>query len=227
MACAMLVNTSRESFLDYRIYSYIRESNIGRDPDVSSLPTVIDNKTKTMDKALQTMIDNMPEKTDKSLDEWKGVLKGKSFAKHSDGVKYLKTEHNVTHGFANTIVSLSKEDSSTEEDLVSAQYQDKENLKPIYDELITYVKSLGQDVIITPKKGSVSIIRKRQFVLIKPATKNRIDLGFKLKDKPMTDRLGSSGSFGTMCTHRVQISDVSEIDKELEQWIKEAYDKSI
>lgn len=180
-----------------------------------------------MDKTLQTMIDNMPKKTGKSLDEWKAILKAKSFAKHSEGVKYLKTEHNVTHGFANTIVTLSKEESSSDTDLVADQYAGKENLKPIYDELIGFLKTLGSGVTITPKKGSVSIIRKRQFVLIKPATKTRIDLGFKLKDEPTTERLGNSGPFGTMCTHRVQISDIKEVDSELKQWIQMAYDKSI
>ena len=180
-----------------------------------------------MDKALQTMIDNMPEKTGKSLDEWKKILKTKSFEKHSEGVKYLKSEHNVTHGFANTIVTLSKEDKSDTVDLVKAQYQGKESLLPIYEEIITYVKSLGSDVTITPKKGSVSIIRKRQFVLIKPAAKTRIDLGFKLSDEPITDRLEGSGPFGTMCTHRVKLSEPQEIDSELKEWIKEAYEKSI
>ena len=179
-----------------------------------------------MDKVLKTMIDNMPEKTGKSLDEWKTILKKLSFVKHSEGVKFLKNEYNVTHGFANTIVTLSKENESGSVDLVRSQYQGKESLVPIYEELITYLKILGPDVTIAPKKGSVSIIRKRQFVLIKPATKTRIDLGFKLKDKPTTDRLEGSGPFGTMCTHRVKISDLREIDKELKDWIKEAYLKS-
>jgi len=180
-----------------------------------------------MDPALKTMIENMPEKTGKSLDQWKKILKTKSFKKHSEGVKYLKSEHHVTHGFANTIVTLSKEEDNTPEDLVVSQYNGKEGLILIYEELIEYLKSLGSDVTITPKKGSVSVIRKRQFLLIKPATKTRIDLGFKLKDKPITNRLENSGPFGTMCTHRVQISDVNEIDKELKDWIKEAYEKSI
>jgi len=179
-----------------------------------------------MDKALQTMIDNMPEKTGKSLEEWKKILKEKSFAKHSEGVKYLKSEHGVTHGFANTIVTLSKDNQDAPEDLVKKQYEGKESLKPVYDRLIAVVKKLGNDVTITPKKGSVSIIRKRQFVLIKPATKTRIDLGFKLKDKPTTKRLENSGPFGTMCTHRVKISTVEEVDEELTQWIEEAYQKA-
>ena len=123
-------------------------------------------------------------------------------------------------------MSLSKEENNTSEDLVATQYKGKETLKLIYDELITYVNSLGNDVTITPKKGSVSIIRKRQFILIKPATKTRIDLGFKLKDKQTTERLENSGSFGTMCTHRVRLSNESEIDEELKGWINEAYEKS-
>lgn len=180
-----------------------------------------------MSDALQTMINNMPEKTGKSLDQWITLLKTKSFAKHSEAVKFLKTEHQVTHGFANTIVSLSKQDDSSEEDLIANQYKGKESLLPIYDALHSYVKTLGDDVKISPKKTSVSIIRKKQFVLIKPATKSRIDLGFKLKDKPITSRLENSGPFGTMCTHRVKISELNQVDDELKSWISEAYEKSI
>jgi predicted transport protein len=180
-----------------------------------------------MSDALQTMINNMPEKTGKSLEEWKKILKAKAFAKHSEGVKFLKSEHGVTHGFANTIVTLSKEENNSEDDLVANQYKGKESLFPIYNKLLPILKGLGNDVTITPKKTSVSIIRKRQFVLIKPATKTRIDLGLKLPEKPTTDRLGNSGPFGTMCTHRVQLTSLDEVDEKLIGWIKEAYDKSI
>ncbi|WP_430466524.1 DUF4287 domain-containing protein [Winogradskyella ouciana] len=177
-----------------------------------------------MSDALQTMINNMPEKTGKSLEEWKKILKAKAFAKHSEGVKFLKTEHGVTHGFANTIVTLSKDDNNSNEDLVTNQYKGKENLFPIYEKLLPIVKGFGEDVTVTPKKTSVSIIRKRQFVLIKPATKTRIDLGLKLPDKPTKDRLGNSGPFGTMCTHRVQLTSIEDIDDELIGWMREAYE---
>ena len=88
------------------------------------------------------------------------------------------------------------------------------------------VKTFGDDVTITPKKTTVSIIRKKQFALIKPATKTRIDLGLKIKDKPTTDRLESSGPFGSMCTHRVQITEANQVDDELIDWLKEAYEKA-
>lgn len=177
-----------------------------------------------MDAALQTMINNMPEKTGKSLNEWKKILKAKAFAKHSEGVNFLKKEHGVTHGYANTIVLLSKDEDYSADDLVTNQYKGKETLLPIYEILLKVVKDFGNDVTITPKKTSVSVIRKRQFVLIKPATKTRIDLGLKLPNKPTTGRLGNSGPFGTMCTHRVQINSVDEVDNELIGWMKEAYE---
>ncbi len=180
-----------------------------------------------MDKALQTMINNMPEKTGKPLAEWQTILKEKGFSKHGEAVNYLKKEHGVTHGFANTIVTLSKEEKTDEDDLVTNQYKGKEDLHPVYEALITEIKKLGNDVTITPKKGSVSCIRKRQFALIKPATKTRIDLGLKLKDTPVDGRLGNSGPFGTMCTHRVQLTDASQVDKELTSWLQEAYSKSV
>lgn len=180
-----------------------------------------------MDKALESMIANMPEKTGRSLDEWRKLLQAKAFEKHGEAMAFLKGEHGVTHGFANTIIHLSKEDTVSTEDLVDAQYTGKETLLPIYKELMKVVEGLGDDITITPKKTSVSIIRKRQFALIKPATKSRIDLGLKLKDVPTGDRLGNSGPFGSMCTHRVQISEKQEVDAELRSWLQLAYDKSI
>jgi hypothetical protein len=180
-----------------------------------------------VDKALQTMIDNMPEKTGKTLEEWIQILKAENIEKHGLAVKYLKSEHGVTHGFANTIVTLSRENESSEEDLIASQYTGKESLKPIYDSLLSAVSKLGDDIVITPKKASVSLIRKRQFALIKPATKTRIDLGLKLKDVEIQGRLESSGPFGTMCTHRIQLKSVEDVDAEVVNWLSAAYDKSV
>lgn len=168
----------------------------------------------------------MPEKTGKSLDQWKSLLKTQSFEKHMEAVNFLKKEHNVSHGFANTIISLSKEDPQKSEDLVATQYKGKEALLTIYDRLLQVTTRFGQDVTVTPKKTSVSIIRKKQFALIKPATKTRIDLGLKLKDVPITKRLENSGPFGSMCTHRVRLESTDAIDDELIQWLQDAYDKA-
>ena len=95
-----------------------------------------------MDSALKTMIENMPEKTGKSLEQWKSLLASKSFAKHSEAVSFLKKEHGVTHGYANTIVALSKDPGTSEEDLVSNQYRGKEALLPLYERLLEMVQDV-------------------------------------------------------------------------------------
>ena len=179
-----------------------------------------------MDTALKTMIDNMPEKTGKPLSEWKTLLASKSFEKHSQAVNFLKKEHGVTHGYANTIVTLSKDSGTSEEDLVANQFKGKEALLPIYEKLLTVVQSFGADVQVVPKKTAVSLVRKKQFALIKPATKTRIDLGIKLRGREPSGRLEASGPFGTMCTHRVRLSEIGEVDGELHSWLLAAYQEA-
>ena len=170
------------------------------------------------------------EKTGKSLDHWIDIVNKSKIDKHKEIITYLKSEHGFTYGYANFVALKAKKSdagSLDDQDLLNNQYKGKENLKPIYDKLISEIDTFGTDITKTPKKDSVSVIRKRQFALIKPATKTRIDLGLKIKDKPTTDRLGNSGPFGTMCTHRVQLTSVSDVDGELISWLREAYSESI
>ena len=172
----------------------------------------------------------LKEKTGKSLEHWVGVVKKSGIEKHKAIIDFLKAEHGFTYGFANFVAHKSRESDAAShdaEDLVNDQYKGKESLKPIYDLLVKKIMTLGNDITQTPKKAAVSFIRKHQFVLIKPATKTRIDLGLKLKDKENSARLEGSGPFGTMCTHRVQITALPEVDDELMTWIKEAYEKSV
>ena len=176
------------------------------------------------DKMLQTMLNNLPEKTGKSLEEWFVILKKENFEKHGQAVKYLKTEHGVTHGFANTIVTLSRKNPESDTiDLVATQYKGKENLQPIYDFLIKKIKAFGKDVEIAPKKAYVSIRRNKQFALIQPSTKKRVDLGINLKGKTPEGKIEASGSFNSMVSHRVRLESKADVTKEVLAWLKEAY----
>lgn len=169
------------------------------------------------------------EKTGKPLDHWIEVVKKSKIEKHKQITDFLKAEHGFTHGFANFVAHKARQSdagSMADDELLNNQYQGKEDLKLIYEKLISVIAPFGDDITNTPKKDSVSIIRKRQFALIKPATKTRIDLGLKLKDKPTTERLENSGPFGSMCTHRVRLTSADEVDAELIGWLQEAYEKA-
>jgi predicted transport protein len=181
----------------------------------------------TPEQQAQTMIDNLPAKTGKSLSEWLEICRRSGLAKHGELVGHLKAEHGMTHGFANLVAHKWREqaEGGGTDDPVAAQYAGaKAALKPIYDALATTVAAFGKDVELAPKKTYVSLRRKKQFALIQPSTKTRVDVGINLKGAPPTDRLESSGSFTAMVSHRVRVTDPSQVDAELAAWLRQAYD---
>ena len=179
--------------------------------------------TSSPDKALQTMINNLPEKTGKSLDAWLKITKSSGLAKHGELMKLLKGDHGVTHGFANLIAAKTLE-SGEDVDLVAAQYAGpKAGLLPLHDDIVKFASSLGSEVEIAPKKTSVSLRRKKQFALITPATKTRIDLGLALKGEEAAGRLEA---YNAMCSHRVRLESSADFDKQVKDWIKLAYSRA-
>lgn len=187
--------------------------------------------TTPIDPQLQTMIDNMPEKTGRSLTEWYEILDRAQLDKHGDMLKLLKGEHGVTHGYANTISILYRQQSTggppAEENLIDQQFAGaKADLRPVYDAVIAAVSQFGSDVEIAPKKTYVSLRRSKQFAIVQAATKNRVDLGLNLKEVDPTDRLEGGNVFGGMCTHRVKLSSTSDLDETVISWLKQAYDQA-
>ena len=177
-----------------------------------------------------TMIANMKEKTGKTLAQWVTIAKKSGAAKHGEMVKMLKTDHGMTHGFANLVAhkTLKSDAGSVGEttDLVAAQYAGlKADLKPIYDALIKAAKSCGA-IEIAPKKSYVSLRRSKQFAIIQPSTKTRVDLGLNMKSEPAKGRLEQSGSFNAMVSHRVRLEKASDVDKNVKAWIKKAWSEA-
>lgn len=172
----------------------------------------------------QTMIDNMPEKTGKSLEAWQAVVAGSDAVKHGEIMKLLKGEHGVTHGFANLIAQkcVGNLDVS-EDDLVANQYKGKEALKPIHDAIVVFVQGFGNELEIAPRKTSVSLRRKKQFALIQPSTKTRIDLGINLKGVEPQGRLEAMSG---MCTHKIKLTSLEEFDAEVQAWLEQAFERA-
>jgi hypothetical protein len=111
------------------------------------------------------------------------------------------------------------------EDVVGAIYSGaKADLRPIHEQVMAAISELGP-FEIAPKKGYVSLRRKKQFAMIGPGTKMRVQVGLNMKGIPATDRLIELPS-GGMCQYRVNLADVKEVDPELMAWIRHAYDSA-
>ncbi|MCO6492619.1 MAG: DUF4287 domain-containing protein [Phaeodactylibacter sp.] len=183
-----------------------------------------------MDNATKTMIANLEKNTGKPLSEWVAIVKSSGLAKHGEIIKFLKTEHGFTHGFANLVAHEAKGSAAVNlaetMDLVAEQYKGRENLRPIYDKLMKEVGKFGKDVEIAPKKAYVSLRRSKQFAILQPSTKTRLDIGLNLKDAEPVGRLEAAGNWNSMCSHRIRITDIAEADAEVVKWLKMAYENS-
>lgn len=179
-----------------------------------------------MEKAEQTMLDNLRKNTGKSLEEWTTIIKDKSFGKHGEIMKYLKEEIGLTHGFANLIAlkTLKSDAGSVEnkDDLIQNQYKGKEHFLPIYEKLVSEIQKFGSDLEFAPKMANVSVRRKKQFALLHPITKTRFEIGINCKGQEPSGKLLSSGN--AMCTHKINISTLDDIDAEVIDWLKQAYE---
>ncbi len=180
---------------------------------------------KSPEAMAATMIANMKEKTGKTLPQWLAIVKQSKLEKHGQIVKHLKTDHGMTHGFANLVAhkALKSDAGSAETDLVAAQYSGpKAGLRPIYDAVVKAAMACG-DVEVAPKKAYVSLRRSKQFAIVQSSTKTRVDLGLNLKDAKPSDRLEVSGSFNSMVSHRIRLEKPSDVDKAVKGWIQQAW----
>lgn len=184
-----------------------------------------------MDKAEQTMIENLHKNTGKTLPEWMAVVQSKNFAKHGDILKFLKEEHGFTHGFANLVAHKAKgSDAGSAADsnaLIDKQYQGKEPLRPVYEKLVAVIQNLGGDVELAPKNAYVSVRRKKQFAMLTPATKTRFELGLNLKGQTAEGMLEAINSANAMCSHKINLTAESEVNNEIVEWIKTAYNQAV
>lgn len=175
------------------------------------------------------MIENLYKNTGKTLEQWIEIVKSKNFAKHGETITFLKETHGLTHGFANLIAHKAKKSDAgsadSPDDLITKQYKGKEHFKPIYDTLISTIKTFGDDVEIAPKKTYVSLRRKKQFALLNPATKTRFEVGINLKGQDAKGILQSEKP-NAMCSHKMIITDINDINNEVMDWIKMAYNNA-
>jgi hypothetical protein len=184
-----------------------------------------------LDKARQTQLDNIQKKTGKSLDEVRELIRTSGLSKHGEIRAMLMKELGLGYGDANSLVHFalaSDAQSAAEarglsaEDVLAEIYAGpKASLRPIHDRIMAGIDKFGPFEIV-PKKGYVSLRRKKQFAMLGPGTKGRFEVGLNMKGAEASNRLEAMPP-GGMCQYKVFLSSQDEIDQELLGWISQAY----
>jgi hypothetical protein len=186
---------------------------------------------------VQKWVAELPQKTGRSLDQWLALVKQEGPATEAERREWLKKNHRLGTNSAWWIAERAEgkgaEDSDPEaylraaEGYVEAMFSGKRAvLRPIYEKLLKLGLSLANDVKACPCKTIVPLYRNHVFAQIKPTTNTRIDMGFALGNRKTPKRLINTGGYekGDRISHRIEITQLSEIDDEVKRWLKTAYE---
>jgi len=186
-----------------------------------------------VDKAVETQVKNIQAKTGKSLDQLAAILRKSGLTKHAELRDLAKRDLGLGHGDANMLVhACRKRDgassaaatggASADEVLAEIYAGPKVALRPIHDAFMAKIGKFGE-FEISPKKGYLSLRRKKQFAMIGPGTQTRVDIGINMKGVKGTKRLVELPT-GGMCQYKVAVTDPKDVDKELIGWVRQAFD---
>jgi hypothetical protein len=197
----------------------------------------------TPEDGIAAQVRNIEARYGKPMSHWFAVIAASGLAKHTDQVAMLKTGHQMTHGAVHRVCLLARQaaaagadqsppaagmvpasDTASAARAADAVYTGKKAvLRPLHDQLMSLLAGFGADVMISGKRGYLSIRRKKQFAMLQPSGAGRIDVGLILREVQAAGRLEPSGSFNALFTHRVRVTSADDIDAALAQWLRSAY----
>lgn len=186
----------------------------------------------TVEEGLQAQIRNIEADYGKPIQEWFAVITASGKTKHAEVVGMLKSDYGMSHGAAHRLSLLARQAAAPPGANLSADPADilysgeKAGLRPVHEALMKAVRSFGDDIEVAPKKGYVSLRRRKQFAMIQPSTTGRIDVGLILKDEPPSERLEPAAGFNALFTHRVRVTGIEDADPQLIGWLRHAYDRA-
>jgi hypothetical protein len=173
----------------------------------------------------------LKERTGRTIEEWVRIVKKSGPPTERERIAWLKEAHGITTNYALWIAKRVDGGGSAAtydpDAMVEEMFAGKKaGLRPVYDHMLALAFGLGKDVRVSPCKTMVPFYRRHVFAQVKPASATRVDIGFALKDKKPVGKLVSTGGFekGDRITHRIPVTSVAEIDKEVEKWLKHAYE---
>jgi len=188
----------------------------------------------SVEKATETQLKNIQLKTGKTLKELTNLVAESGLKKHGEIRKFLISELNLGYGDANLIAyyalrpeeKADKQDSQPGlEDLVAEIYSGpKAVFRSLHDHIMSVINGFGP-FEIAPKKGYLSLRRKKQFIMIGPASNTRFELGLNVKNLEIDDRLKEQPT-GSMCNYKIVVNALSEVDAQLISWLKTAYENA-
>ena len=173
----------------------------------------------TVEEGIQSQLRNIEKDYGRTIDDLVLVVTGSGLTKHNEVVAMLKQRYGMSHGAAHRVSLVARARAAPP---APASAGVAPPLQDLYARLLKNASSLGNDVEQAPKKGYVSLRRRKQFAMLQPGAK-WINLGLVLTKQRPAGRLESAEKWNALFTHRVRVATSADIDDELESWLRTAY----
>ena len=186
--------------------------------------------------ATLSQLRNIQARTGKTIAELLAPLAASGLARHGERRAWLMEQFELGYGDANTVAHFvdkplpdlsgatpAAPQAAQGADPLDALYTGaKAHLRPLHETLMQAVAALGP-CEQAPKTTYISLRRKKQFAMLGPATKDRVELGLNAKGLPPHPRLKAMPP-GGMCQYTVRLGAADEVDEALAGWLRAAYE---
>jgi hypothetical protein len=181
-----------------------------------------------LDPASQTQLRNITAQTGRTVADFTALVAAQGSLSHGQIIAYLKAEHGLSHGNANLIAHLVREQlaggPASGDDLLASQYAGpKAALRPVLDGLVDAAQGFGADVSVVIQKTGVSLRRRKQFGVVGAPSGGKVRLGLNLATTPADPRIRPTTG---MCNHQVDLTSPETVDPDVVGWLRQAYDQA-
>jgi hypothetical protein len=181
---------------------------------------------------MSAVTDSMAARTGRTLAEWVALVAGSGVDPLDQNAvrRWLREVHGVKQNSQWAIADAAARDAGwvrpSVEEYVDAQYTGaRAALRPVFDAVHDAALALGDDVLVEGRGTYVPFVRRRQFAAVAATTATRVDLGLRLPDPPVSDRLQAATAPGS-ATHRVQLFTVADVDDSVRDLLRTAYEQN-
>jgi len=179
----------------------------------------------------QAYLDTIKAKTGLGPDDFRAAAAAKGLlgpdVKTARIVAWLKEDYGLGTGHAMALVSALGQVPGQRlpvEEKITAQFGGtKAHWRPTYDALLAHARQVGE-VTLAPTNTYISLLKGTKKFAIVQVTAGRLDLGLKLPGVDGADALEASGSWNSMVTHRMRLTEPAGLTDDVLAWLRRAYD---